>query len=80
MCQRIHSTDHNSILNDKTHRKEIVEHRKEHEGKVVEEPKRTDPAFRALVEENVKAGVERVAHSPVIQQVCLYTFGKSVSN
>ncbi|KAF5310801.1 hypothetical protein D9619_008063 [Psilocybe cf. subviscida] len=48
-------------------RPEIVELRKKNEGaELVEEPDIKEPGFRALVEENVKAGVARIAKDSVI--------------
>ncbi|KAF9552587.1 carbonic anhydrase [Agrocybe pediades] len=49
-------------------RKEIVEHRERcKENPITELPDLHDPAFRALVEENVKSNVEKVAKSAVIR-------------
>ncbi|KAF6764094.1 carbonic anhydrase [Ephemerocybe angulata] len=48
-------------------RTEIVELREKIKGRTdVEEPEISDPGFRALVEENVKAGVSRIAANSVI--------------
>lgn len=47
-------------------RQEIVEMRQNNKG---EEPKLHDPGFRALVEENVKSGVQRIASDPMIQEI-----------
>ncbi|KAF5369195.1 hypothetical protein D9615_009975 [Tricholomella constricta] len=70
---------------DTSERPEIVRHRKTHKIKVELESKEQwarevaappppqphlhDPAFRALVEENVKANVQRIARSAVISNV-----------
>jgi len=56
-------------LYESSTREEIAAHRKENKGKQVKEPKIKDPVFRALVEENVKEGVKRVAESPLITQI-----------
>ncbi|KIM46966.1 hypothetical protein M413DRAFT_422536 [Hebeloma cylindrosporum] len=50
-----------------SNRSEIVELRNKNAGRAdIEEPKINEPGFRALVEDNVKASVRRIATSPVI--------------
>ncbi|KIM46960.1 hypothetical protein M413DRAFT_440519 [Hebeloma cylindrosporum] len=50
-----------------SNRSEIVELRNKNAGRTdIKEPKINEPGFRALVEENVKASVRRIATNPVI--------------